>query len=76
MKFSGKFGNWPTNERLNFGGDADHRLDTGLVSGFVTIGIYGKSLMGINLLLILIRQMAQLIRRAVAEVCSALSQCF
>jgi len=31
MKFSGKVGNGPLNKRLNFGGDADHRLDTGIV---------------------------------------------
>jgi len=31
MKFSGKVGNWSTNERLNFGGDPDHQLDTGIV---------------------------------------------
>jgi len=41
MKFSGKIGNGPTNKRLNFGGDPDHRLQ-GLFSGFVTIGRYGK----------------------------------
>jgi len=31
MKFSGKVGNVPVNIRLNFGGDPDHRLDTGIV---------------------------------------------
>jgi len=31
MKFSRKVGNWPMNKTLNFGGDPDHRLDTGLV---------------------------------------------
>jgi len=31
MKFSGKVGNGPMNKRLNFGGDRDHRLDTGIV---------------------------------------------
>jgi len=31
MKFSGKVGNGPTNKRLNFDGDPDHRLDTGIV---------------------------------------------
>ena len=41
----------------------------GLFSGFVTIGSYGKWLTDINLLLILIRQMAALVRRALAEVC-------
>jgi len=68
MKFSGKVGNGPMNKRLNFGGDPDHRLDTGLFSGFVTPERYGKWLTDINLLLILIRQMAALVRRALAEV--------
>jgi len=31
MKFSGKVGNGPLNNWLNFGGDPDHRLDTGIV---------------------------------------------
>jgi len=31
MKFSWKVGNGPMNNRLNFGGDPDHRLDTGIV---------------------------------------------
>jgi len=39
---------------------------------FVTIGRYGKWLTDINLLLILIRQMAALVRRALAEVCTEL----
>ena len=42
----------------------------GLFSGFVTTGRYGKWLTGINMLLILIRQMATLVRRALAEVCT------
>ena len=47
----------------------------GLFSGFVTNGRYGKWLLtDINLLLILIRQMTSLARRALAEV--SLSQCF
>jgi len=31
MKFSGKVGNGPVKKWLNFGGDLDHRLDTGIV---------------------------------------------
>jgi len=31
IKFSGKIGNGPMNKWLNFGGDLDHRLDTGIV---------------------------------------------
>jgi len=42
----------------------------GLFSGFITIGRYGKWLTYINLLLVLIRQMAALVRRALAEVCT------
>jgi len=43
----------------------------GLFSGFVTIGRYGKWSTDIQLLLILIRhQMAALVRRASAEVCT------
>jgi len=42
MKFSGKVGNGPINNLLNFGGNPDHNLYTGIVSGFVTIGRYGK----------------------------------
>jgi len=42
----------------------------GLFSRFVTSGKYGKLLTDINLLLILIRQMAALVRRALADVCT------
>jgi len=42
----------------------------GLFSGFVTIGRYGKWLTDTKLLIILIRQMAALVRRALAEVCT------
>ena len=45
-KFSAKVGNGPMNNRLNFGGDPDHRLNTGIVSRLVTIGRYTES--GIN----------------------------
>jgi len=45
-------------------------MDTGLFSGFVTIERCGKWLTDINLLLILFRQMAALVRRALAEACS------
>jgi len=31
MNFSGKVDNGPTNSRLNFDGDPDHRLDTEIV---------------------------------------------
>ena len=42
----------------------------GLFSGFVTIGRYGKWLTDINLLLILICQMAALVKCAMADVCT------
>jgi len=42
MKFSGKVGNGPVNKRLTFGGDLDHRLDTGIVSAFDTVERYRK----------------------------------
>jgi len=60
MKFSGKVGNEPMNKWLNFGGNPDHRLDTGisrcktvlhllvLFSGFVTVGRHGRWLTGIH----------------------------
>jgi len=31
MKFLGNVGNGPVNKRLNFGGDPNHRLHTGIV---------------------------------------------
>ena len=67
MKFSGKVGNGPTNKWLNFGGDPD-RITVWirrLFSGFATIGRYRKWLT-----VILIRQMAALVRRALAEECT------
>ena len=70
VKFSGKVGDGSVNKRLNFGGHPDRSLDTGIVFGFVTIGRYGKWLTDINLLLILIRQTAALVRRALAKVCT------
>jgi len=42
MKFSGEVLNGLMNKRLSFCGDPDHRLDKGIVSGFVTTGRYGK----------------------------------
>jgi len=42
----------------------------GLFSRIITIGRYGNWLTDINLLLILIRQMVALVRRALAEVCT------
>ena len=42
----------------------------GLFSGFVTNGRYGKWLMDINLLIVLICQMVTLVRRVMVEVCT------
>jgi len=33
---------WTSEQMIKFGGDPDYRLDTEIVSGFVTIGRYGK----------------------------------
>jgi len=42
MKVSRKVGNGPMNKQLNFGGNPDHHLNTGLFSRFITIGRYEK----------------------------------
>jgi len=68
MKFSGKVGNGPLNKWLNFCGDRDRRLDTRIVFQFVTTGRCGKVVNRHSF--ILIRQMAALVRRALAEVCT------
>jgi len=70
MKFSWKVGNGPLNKWLNFGGDPDHCLNTGIVFRIHHHGRYEKWLTDINLLLILIRQMATLVRCALAEACT------
>jgi len=62
MKLSGKIANGSLSKWLNFGGDPDHRLDTGIVSR-VCHYWDGHSF-------ILVRQMATLVRRALAEVCT------
>jgi len=73
MKLPGKVGNAPVNKWVNFGGDPDHCLDTGTVFQIRhnwETGRYGKWLTDINLLVILIGQIAALVRRALAEVCT------
>jgi len=68
MKFSGNVGNGPLNKWLNFGGDLGHRLDTGII---FRIRHYWKIRTVVNEhSFILIRQMAALVRRALAEVCT------
>ena len=59
------------NKLLNFGGDTITVWIQVLFSGFVTTAWeYEMWLTDINLLLILIRQMAAVVRRAFAEVCT------
>jgi len=70
VTFSRKAGNGPLNKLLNFGGDLGHRLDTGIVFRIRHYWKIRKVLTDKNLLLILIRQMAALERRALAEVCT------
>jgi len=62
MKFSGKVGNGTMKNWLSFGGDPDHRLGTGIV---VRIRHYLEIRKVVNGL---IRQMAALVRWALAEV--------
>jgi len=67
MKFSGKVGNGPMNKRLNFGGDdPDRRLDTGIVFQICHYWKIRKVVNGF----ILIRNIAALVRLALAEVCT------
>ena len=68
MKFSGKFANGPMSKCLNFGGDPDHRLDTGIVFRIRHYWEIRKVVNGHSF--ILIRRMAALVRRALAEVCT------
>ena len=69
--FSWKAGNGLINKSLNFLAIWITVWIQGLFSDFVTIGRYRKWLTDTNLLLILIRQMATLVRRVLAEVCTA-----
>ena len=68
MKFSGEVGNGPVNKCLNFGSDPDHRLDTGIVFRIRHYWDTRKVVNGHSF--ILVRQMAALVRRALAEVCT------
>jgi len=68
MKSSEKVGNGPVNMWLNFGGDPDHRLDRGIVFQIRHYWEIRKVSNGHSF--ILIRQMAALVRRALAEVCT------
>jgi len=65
MKFSGKVGNGPMNKWLKFYGDAVHRLDTEIVFRIRHYCEIRKVINGHSF--ILIRQMAELVRRALAE---------
>jgi len=68
MKFSGKVGNGSVNKRLHFGVDPDHRLATGIVFQIRHCWEVRKVINGHSF--ILIRHMAALVRRALAEVCT------
>jgi len=66
MKFAGMVGNGPMNKRLNFGCDPDHRLEAGIVFRIRHYWEIRKVVNGHSF--ILIRQMAALVRRDLAEV--------
>ena len=58
----------PMNKWLNFGGDPDHRLDTGIVFQIRHYWEIRKVVNGHSF--ILIRHMMVLVRRALAKVCT------
>jgi len=61
-------GNGPMNKCLNFGGDPDHRVDTGVV---FRIRHYCEIRKVVNgHIFVLIRQMTALGKRALADVCT------
>jgi len=68
MTFSEKLGNGPVNKRLIFGVDPDHRLDTGIVFQIRHYWEIRKVVNGHSFMLI--RQVAALVRHALAEVCT------
>jgi len=59
----------PLNKCLNFGRYPDHRLDIEIVFR-IRHGRYVQWLTDVNLLLILIRQITELVGRPLAEVCT------
>jgi len=67
MTFSGKVGNESLKKWLNFSGDPDHRLDTGIVYRIRHYWEIRKVVNGHSF--ILIRQIAALVGLALAEVC-------
>jgi len=70
MNFSGKVGNGPMNNWLNFVGDLDHRLDTRVVFWIRHCWEMWKVVNGQLCIVVLIRQMVVLVSRALAEVCT------
>jgi len=68
MKFSGSVANGPVNKWLYFDGDPDRRLDTVTVFRIRHYWEIRKVVNGHSL--ILIRHMAALVRRALAEICT------
>jgi len=65
IKFSGTVGSVPLDKWLHFGGDPNHCLDTGIVFRICHYQEIRKVVNGHSF--ILIRQMAALVRRALAE---------
>ena len=67
MKLSAKVGNGPMNKYLNFGGNLDHSLDTGIV---FRIRHYWEIWKVVNKRsFIMIHRIVALVRRALVEVC-------
>jgi len=67
MKVSAKVGNGPMNKYLNFGGNLDHSLDTGIV---FRICHYWEIWKVVNRRsFIMIHRIVALVRSALAEVC-------
>ena len=68
MKFSEKVGSGPVNKWLNFGGNSDYRLDTGIVFRILHHLEIRKVVNGHSF--ILIGQMTALVRRTLVEACT------
>jgi len=68
MKFSAKVGNGPMNKCLEFGGGPNHRLNSKIVFSIRHYWEIRKVANGHSF--VLNRQMAALVRRPLAEVCT------
>jgi len=67
MKLSAKVSNGPMNKYLNFGGNRDHSLDTGIIFRIRHYWEVWKVV--IERSFIMIHRIVALVRRALAEVC-------